>query len=300
MAYKPLELQRVLCIDRIYSVHYFEYGPDYAFTGESHDFWELVYVDKGEVYVQAEEQEILLKRGQMIFHQPGEYHNIRGTGRDAPNIVIVSFECKNKAMDFFRQKQISVGDTERVLMARIVELAGAAFSTPLDDPLAQELLRRPDAPFGAEQMIGLSLESMLLEMICRSKEPAEGKPSSLIRERSQHEFLNRVQAYLEQNIQRRLTLSDICRDNLVGRSYLQKVFREKTGGGAMEYFGNLKIRKAKELIREGEHNFTEIAALLGYNSIHYFSRHFKKVTGMTPSEYAGSVKVLSRRGRGEE
>ena len=54
------------------------------------------------------------------------------------------------------------------------------------------------------------------------------------------------------------------------------------------------------MIREGSHNFTEIAALLGYNSIHYFSRHFKKVTGMTPSEYASSVKVLARRGRGEE
>ena len=61
----------------------------------------------------------------------------------------------------------------------------------------------------------------------------------------------------------------------------------------MEYFGNLKIQKAKEMIREGSHNFTEIAALLGYNSIHYFSRHFKKVTGMTPSEYASSVKILA-------
>ena len=191
-------------------------------------------------------------------------------------------------------------DSDRVLMARIVEMAGAAFSTPLDDPLAQHLTRREDAAFGAEQVIGLSLETMLLDMVRRGDSPVVAKPTSLIRERSQNEFLSRVQQYLENNIQRRLTLSDICRDNLVGRSYLQKVFREKTGGGAMEYFGNLKIQKAKEMIRQGSHNFTEIAALLGYNSIHYFSRHFKKVTGMTPSEYASSVKVLARRGRGEE
>lgn len=71
MAYTPLELERPLAIDRIYSVHYFEYGPDYAFVGESHDFWELVYADKGEVYVTAGEEEKLLKKGQMIFHQPG-------------------------------------------------------------------------------------------------------------------------------------------------------------------------------------------------------------------------------------
>ena len=67
---------------------------------------------------------------------------------------------------------------------------------------------------------------------------------------SQQEFVDRVRAYLEKNISRKLTLADICRDNLVGRSYLQKVFREKTGGGAMEYFGSMKIEKAQELIRE--------------------------------------------------
>ena len=51
------------------------------------------------------------------------------------------------------------------------------------------------------------------------------------------------------------------------------------------------------MIREGRRNFTEIAAALGYQSLHYFSRHFKKVTGMTPSEYARSVKLLSDRNR---
>ena len=300
MTYTPLELERPIQVDRIYSVHYFEYGPDYRFVGESHDFWEILYVDKGEVYVTANEEERLLKKGQMIFHKPGEFHNVRATGKDAPNIVIISFECNGPAMEFFNGRVSSAGDNERVLMARIVEMAGAAFTNQLDDPLVKKLERKEEVPFGAEQIIGISLEYMLIELIRRGDNGAPVRPTSLIRERSQNEFLARVQQYLEANIQRRLTLSDICRDNLVGRSYLQKVFREKTGGGAMEYFGNLKIKKAKEMIREGSHNFTEIAALLGYNSIHYFSRHFKKVTGMTPSEYASSVKVLARRGRGED
>ena len=60
----------------------------------------------------------------------------------------------------------------------------------------------------------------------------------------------------------------------------------------MEYFKRLKIKEAKVLIRENNHNFTQIASILGYNSIHYFSRTFKNVTGMTLSEYANSVKSL--------
>lgn len=300
MAYVPLVLNRPIRIENIFSVHYFEYGPDYTFMGESHDFWEIVYADKGEVYITADDTEKLLQKGQMAFHKPGEFHNIRGTGKEAPNIVIISFECNAPEMAFFEGKILNAGDNERVLVARIVAMAGAAFSTPLNDPLTKELKRRETVPFGAEAIIGISLEYMLVELIRRGENGKASRPTSLIRERSHNEFLTRVQQYLEANVHRRLALSDICHDNLVGRSYLQKIFREKTGGGAMEYFGNLKIQRAKELIREGEHNFTEIAALLGYNSIHYFSRHFKKVSGMTPSEYASSVKVLARRGRGEE
>ncbi|MDY5095170.1 MAG: AraC family transcriptional regulator [Oscillospiraceae bacterium] len=299
MEYTAISLRRPIQIERIVSVHYFEYGPDFSFTGESHNFWEFVYVDKGEIIAIAGDKEHLVKKGQMIFHAPNEFHSLRATGTRPPSVVVVSFYCECPAMSFFEGRIAGAGDEERNLIAAIVRQAGEAFSTPLDDLLVQQLERRENAPFGAEQLIGLALEELLLGMIRRGTQGKTPHPTSLIRERSQNDFWDRVQTYLENNVTRRLTLSDICRDNLVGRSYLQKVFREKTGGGAMEYFGNLKIQRAKELIREGGHNFTEIARMLGYTSIHYFSRHFKKVTKMTPSEYATSVKMLSRRGRGE-
>ena len=147
---------------------------------------------------------------------------------------------------------MSVGDSGRALLARIVEEGEAAFSTPLNDPQTMQLARREDAPFGAEQLIGSSIEQLLIGFIRRGADEAAAaaKPTSLIRERTQQEFIDRVSKYLEDNIAKRLTLSDICRDNLVGRSYLQKIFREKTGGGAMEYFGTLKIDAAKRMIRE--------------------------------------------------
>ena len=61
----------------------------------------------------------------------------------------------------------------------------------------------------------------------------------------------------------------------------------------MEYFFRLKVEAAKEMIRMSQLNFTQISERLGYSSIHYFSRQFKKTTGMTPSEYASSIKALS-------
>lgn len=61
----------------------------------------------------------------------------------------------------------------------------------------------------------------------------------------------------------------------------------------MEHVGRLRVLRARDTIREGTGNFTELSAALGYQSLHCFSRHFKKGTGMSPSEYAASVKVLS-------
>ena len=295
MVYIPTSIQRPIQIQQVVTVHYFEYSSNYAFVGESHDFWEFVYVDKGEIVVTAEDKELPLKKGEMVFHRPGEFHSLRANRVVAPNLVIASFYCHSPAMEFFENRILTIGDKERSLMAKMVEEAADAFCSPLDDPMLLQMERNENAPFAAEQIVAMCLEWMLIELLRRKGEQTTEKPSSLIREKSQNEFIDRVCQYLEDNISRRLTLSDVCRDNLVGRSYLQKIFREKTGGGAMEYFGILKIKKAKEMIREGSHNFTEISTFLGYNSIHYFSRHFKKVTGMTPSEYASSVKVLAQK-----
>lgn len=285
---KPI---KPICIDGLVTVHYFEYSSHYAFGGESHDFWEFLYVDKGEVIVGAQNASHNLKKGQIIFHKPGEFHTVKSNGVVAPNLVVASFVSKSEAMAFFENKIFTVSDAQRGFLAQIVTEAQAAFSTPLSDPEMNVLERYEQQPFGAEQLIVLALEQLLIDFV-RAGEASPSRTTSVIREKVQNDFVSRVSKYLEENISARLTLQDICRDNLVGRSYLQKVFREKTGGGAMEYFGLLKIDAAKRMIREGTHNFTEISVLLGYNSIHYFSRHFKKATGMTPSEYAQSVKAI--------
>lgn len=297
MGYQPLQPLWPFTIQALASVHYFEYDSNYAFAGEQHDFWEFLYVDKGEVTITADGDEHTLKRGEIIFHAPGEFHTVAANGIVAPNLVVASFVCEDEAMQFFNKKVLHAGDEERALLARIVQEGTDAFSTPMDDPLTERLDRAADAPFGAEQLIAQAIAQLLICFYRRGAEDVPAKPTSMLRERTQQDFIERITAYLEENLSRRLTLSDICRENLVGRSYLQKVFREKTGGGAMEYFGTLKIDAAKRMVREGNRNFTEIAAQLGYNSIHYFSRHFKKVTGMTPSEYAQSVKLLSTRTR---
>ncbi len=291
MSFRPVILTRPIQVDRVVTVHYFEYASSYYFEGERHDFWEFLYVDKGELNVVAGEEHHALHRGQLIFHKPGEFHALRANGVVAPNLVVVSFCCPSPAMAFFEGKVLPAGTAERALLGRIVEEGSAAFSTPLNDPTTTAMERNPTAPLGAEQLLGGAIEELLIRLLRR--EETSAAPQQCAPPKGRDELVDRVIAYLDSHVGDALTLAQVCTDNLVGRSRLQQLFRENTGGGVMEYFGKLKIEGAKRMIREGRKNFTEIAAALGYQSIYYFSRYFKKVTGMTPSEYASSVKMLS-------
>lgn len=286
MAHLPLVPHRPIQVESLDGVHYFEYAGVSPLLEQNHRVWELIYVDRGALRVTVGSQTHELSQGQMIFHAPGEVHRL--TSAAAPDLVVVRFGCQSPDMSFFRGLVAPAGEAERTLLARILEESAACFSTPLDAPTPQDLRRREPPLFGGEQLICAALEELLIRLIRRQKQPPAPLPAP-----GEDQSLKRVAAYMEQHLDRPLTLEQICRDNLIGRSQLQKLFHTHTGGGVMEYFGHLKIQAARRMIREGRLNFTQIAARLGFQSVHYFSRRFRKVTGMSPSEYARSVRMLS-------
>ena len=296
MSFTSLELKKDIEINKIITIHYFEYMSDYNFPGETHDFWEFLCVDKGEVEVCAGNIHHTLKKGEIIFHKPDEFHTVKANGTIAPNLVVISFECHSPCMKYFENLLTSIGEQERNLLAQIIYEAKHCIANPLDDPGTTEMLRRETAPFGSEQLIKLYLETLLILMIRQMDEGTLSAPAiKSIKQKNDSLIYNRITTYLEEHICERLTIETICQDNLIGRSQLQKLFREQTHCGVIDYFSHLKIELAKQLIRENHHNFTQISEFIGYTSIHYFSRQFKKITGMTTSEYASSIKVLSDR-----
>ena len=294
MPYVSTVLQEDLRVESIVSVHYFEYMNDFSFEGESHNFWEFCCVDKGEVTIYAQDTPYNLTKGQIYFHKPNEFHRLYANGKCAPNLMVMSFHCTSPAMDFFRDKLLEINDLERNLMAQIIIEARRSFCTPLDDPYLQKLGRREPIPYASEQLIRLYLEELLLLMSRRYMEHRPAIPPVKSTKRaSDSQIFKRISEYFDLNVCRHLTTEEICRDNLVSRSKLQKLFRERKNCGVIAYFSSKKVKLAKELIREQNLNFSQISDYLGYTSVHYFCRQFKKTSGMTPSEYASSIKVLS-------
>ena len=67
MTYVKTQLKREITIPAIITIHYFEYMKDFAFKGESHDFWEFLYVDKGNILVRAGDRELQMGAGDIVF-----------------------------------------------------------------------------------------------------------------------------------------------------------------------------------------------------------------------------------------
>jgi AraC-like DNA-binding protein len=134
--------------------------------------------------------------------------------------------------------------------------------------------------FGGQQMIKISLEQLLIRLI---RENIGIEP---VKVNKNNDLLAQITDYLSANVERRLEFKDILEEFNLSSSVVKKIFRQQMGCGVMDYFTRLKIDRAKELIREENYNFTEISERLGFNTSQYFTTVFKRVSGMTPSEYA--------------
>jgi AraC-like DNA-binding protein len=287
-------------INNIVTIHYFEYMKDFSFPGEAHDFWEFLYVDKGEVDIIADTRKFTLQKGQIVFHKPNEFHALHANGIVAPNLVVISFYCTSPSIDYFIDQILHINDFERSLIGNIIREAKSSYSSPLNDPTLKMLERNSDIPFGSEQIIKINLEYLLINLIRRyhsvdcevTKNTIQMKTTKM---NYDDELINQVIDYMEASLLCHLTIEQICKEYSVGRSQLQNLFQQKFQCGVIEYFSIIKIETAKKYIRETHMNFTQIAEKLGYSSVHYFSRQFKKISGMSPSQYSSSVKSLSEK-----
>lgn len=299
MEYTGIDRLYSVFIKKIYSIHYFEYDCNFAFTGEAHDFWEFICVDKGEVNIVAGEEQITLKNNEIFFHEPNEFHSVMTNGKSAPNLVVISFSCQDEILNCLKHKKLQITQSERNLLGKIISEARHCFDCLLNDPYLKTILLKESDFIGAEQMLFLYLEQFLIHLLRRNASPRLSSDSITAsdpearKKTTDIQLFNSVIKYLNDNLYTHITIQQICKTHAIGRSHLQKTFKNYCNLGVIEYFSFLKIQKAKELIRMKNMNFSQISEQLGYSSVQYFSRQFKKISGMTPTEYASSIKAIS-------
>ncbi len=288
----------VLKINALYTVHYFKYGRNFTFPLESHDFWEVIYIDSGKAIVTVGNAEYELKQGEVIFVSPRVPHTVC-TKNSFANSAIASFSAKGRMLSFLKNNKFILKDGQKEILAKVVSEAKKAFPDRLDDPYATKMEFKANVPFGSEQWIKNLLELLLISVI------RDNYPFAKPIERSEERFLQSVEnrnfdakgltgkiiKLLEENVYESISLDGLSKELYFSKTYLKNVFKKSTGTSIIKYFNNLKIEEAKKLISMSKYTFTEISSMLGFSSVYYFTRLFKNVTDMTPSEYSLSLKV---------
>ncbi len=299
MLYTGIINQKDISIEKIFSVHYFEYTRNFTFEGESHDFWEFIYIDKGDLEITAGDERIHLNTNEIFFHEPNEFHTVHIVDKTAPNAVIVSFACHDKIIQLLKHRKMTIGQQEQYILGKIISEARQCFDCRLDDPYLKTIPLKENAMLGTRQLLFLYLEQFLI-LVLRKNNPLQMQaPNSYLSEfksakqASDAKLFSDIVKFMQKNIHTTIDIASVCKEFSISHSRLHKLFKRCCNLGIIEYASFLKIEKAKEIIRSKNANFTQISDELGYSSIHYFSRQFKKISGMTPSEYASSVKLIS-------
>lgn len=282
-------IKSLLCVEAFISMHYHEYHKNFVFSGEKHNFWEAVYIDKGEIIVSRDsKKKKKITQGQMIFFKPDEFHALRANGINAANIFVISFVCKSKLMNYFEEKIIDLDKQQKNIIGMIISEAVASFNMPPLDPKVMNLEPLANPPFGSIQIIKFQLETLLILLLRSHMEATKIQNTAYETEAF---IIDDIIKYLENNINKKILMKDICSHFNYSKTYLCNKFKEYVGCTIWDYFTKLKINEAKKLIREKKLNLYQICSLLQYRSYSHFQKTFKKITNLTPKEYSSILKV---------
>ena len=285
MEFKLKRFETAVNVSRIANIHYFEFTKEYHTSKDSHAFRELVYVDNGEISVEAVNYKGILKEGMMIIHKTGEVHSLCCINNTAPNVIIIGFECEAERLDAFSGNAVNINSALEKILTDIIKEGRTVFEGPYDIPNLRDMKKKKNYPFGADQMIKLKLETFLIELV-RASEVELLNPENEAGDRS----LSEICDYLRANFKEKITLSELCFIFGTNKTTLCSMFKKATGDTVIGYINALRIKEAKKLMREGSYNLSEIALMLRFSSLHYFSRLFKKMEGISPSDYIGTIK----------
>ena len=104
-----------------------------------------------------------------------------------------------------------------------------------------------------------------------------------------HHLVKQALEYIEENVGKDISLNEISERLNISSYYFSKLFKEETNEGFVEYLTKRRVELAKEMMKDPSKSIKEIGSECGYSDPNYFSRIFKKSTGMTPTEYKERV-----------
>ena len=257
-----------LQITALYTLFYQEKEQGFLFSGEAHSMTELIYIDRGSLHSVADGLDILLEQGELVVYAPNQWHMQYADVGVAPRVVRICFDVSGEDLKGLINRKFRASRSVATLL--------------------QQILREHEQMGAhATDMIFSLLQTLLILLL---RETGAGKLQAVNAANNENAIIGRAQQYISAHVREKLSVPVVAKNTDVSPSYLTALFHKHLQISPGEYIRRIKLQESKQMIREGNLNFTEISEALQYSTVHHFSRQFKEKFGITPTEYARSVR----------
>lgn len=236
--------------------------------------YQIIYISKGEGTFSSESaKNIEVTKGQAFILLPGQWHTYKPSLEKGWNEYYIGFE--GEIIDRIFKNEF-MGSNSQVLNVGVNEEIVNLYSTAIQ-------VAKEDKKAAQQYLAGIVLHIIGLILSYSQNKNFEDKNTSPI--------IERAKVIMCENIYKNIDAKEIAKNLSTSYSWFRKAFKEYTDYAPAQYFQELKIRKAKELLAETDLSVKEISYKLNFSSYEYFLSFFKKRTGLTPLEYRNLGKV---------
>lgn len=260
-----------MTIPRIYTFFYQEKPKGFFFRGEKHAPYELMYVDHGSLHCIVGGQNFELRQHDLLICLPEQWHIQYADPDTSVAFVTVSFDMEGMDAD-------GLGGRARRASPAVIRL--------LEEMLAQQ---RAPGPWSGDSML-LSLGRLILALVAVQEKPAALFRHDTIAESNENKLVDEALRFIEENLTRSLSVSEVAAAVCASPSYLAVLFRRHLRMTPTAYIHKLKLEEGRRLIHQGNMTITQVSQHLGFATLQHFSRLFKAYFGLGPREYARSLR----------
>lgn len=219
-----------------------------------------------------------LTKGDAFLVFPGVWHRYRPVSTVGWEVYWVHFQGE---------------DAQRLQQRDFITPEKPVLKVGLDDAVVDPFVHLLDwlrtEPVGFQQMIAAGTTQIIAAMLGAARNQASGSHI--------HDQVRRAKALLEEDLESPPRMDDIAVELDVSRAHFFRIFKEHTGLTPYQYHLELKLNRARRMLRNSDLSVKHIARVLGFSNVYHFSKLFKNKVGLSPTpwRHRGLPEVLHDR-----
>ena len=239
--------------------------------------YQLLYIVSGKTHFYFKGKERGVTAGHMVLIQPRQEQRYEYFGAEKPEVYWVHF-TGGDVKNILRQYEIPMDDP-------VFYSGASSIYTYIFKEMINEL---QTCRTGFEELLAMYLRQIFL-LVQRTRQ--EQKPSVNTYMQEEMEYARR---YFNEHYNEAINIEEYAQSRSMSVSWFQRNFKQIVNYTPMQYLLTIRVNNAASLLETTDYSMSEIAAIVGYDDALYFSRLFRKLKGMSPSEYR---KLIAKKGQ---